>query len=158
MRKARSRPLVAWTDAWRLYPHSHTQVSHWQKQSGSGKLTAGVKPQSLSDYEKNHTRSLCGVNVTAFTGSRQGCSLSPNYNPADHCTSYRPLLHYRKGKNECSSITSDTLSFRCDWSQPTRWQIWWQERTASLCTCIYADIIISCWHRKQQWNTLTVQL
>lgn len=98
-----------------------------------------------------------GAHVTAFRGSRQGfSSLSPNYNPADDCTSNRALLHYSKEKNEYSSITCDTFRFRSDgwrdWSPPTHWQIWWQKRTVTLCTCAFAGIRISCWHSKQQWK------
>lgn len=125
-----------------------------------GKLTAGYMRsfKCLSDYEKNHTLSLNGVfYVTTFRRVMQGfSSLSPNYNPVNDCTSYRAILHYGKGKNEYSSITSATFSLRsdkwCDWSPPTCWQIWWQTRTVSLCTWACARIRISCWHSKQQWK------
>lgn len=66
--------------------------------------------ESLSDYETNHTLSLYGFHVTALRRTRQGfSSLSPNYNPANDCTSYTV-----RGENEYSSIASDTYSFRSD--------------------------------------------
>lgn len=68
--------------------------------NGSGKLTAGYVRsfRRLSDFEKNHTASLYGgFCVTAFRRTRQGfSSLSPNYNPADDCVTYRNLLRYSK--------------------------------------------------------------
>lgn len=118
-------------------PQSYTSLTltKTDRKSGSGKLTAGYvrSLKCLSVYVRNCTlRDHGGFHVTAFIRTRQGfSSLSPNYNPADDCTSYRALLHYSKGGNEYFSITSDTLSFRpderCDWSPPTRWQIWWQK-------------------------------
>lgn len=82
-------------------PQSYTSLTLTKTdiKSGSGKQTAGYV-RSLSDYEKNHTLSLYGgFHVTAFRRTRQGfSSLSPNYNPADDCTSYRELLHYSEGK------------------------------------------------------------
>lgn len=95
---------------------SHTDKT--DRKSGSGKVTAGYvrSLKCLSVYMKNHTLRLHGgFHVTAFIRTRQGFgSLSPNYNPADDCTSYRVLLHYSKGENKYFSITSDTLSFRPD--------------------------------------------
>lgn len=64
-------------------PQSYTSLTLTKTdiKRGSGKLTAGYvrSLKCLSDYEKNHTLSLCGgVHVTAFRRSRQGfSSLSP---------------------------------------------------------------------------------
>lgn len=99
-------------------PQSYTSLplTKTDMKNGSGKLTAGYVRsfRRLSDFEKNHTASLYGgFCVTAFRRTRQGfSSLSPNYNPADDCVTYRNLLRYSKTGTEYSSITSDTLSFR----------------------------------------------
>lgn len=90
----------------------------------------------LSDFERNHTASLHGgADVTAFTRISRGGfgSLSPNYNPADDCVTYRMPSRYSNTGSERSSITSDTFSFRwriwCDWSLPPLSKMWWQERS-----------------------------
>lgn len=142
-------------------PQSYTSLTLTKTdiKRGSGKLTAGYvrSLKCLSDYEKNHTLSLCGgVHVTAFRRSRQGfSSLSPII------TQQMTACH-----TECCNTTvrKKWIHFHYIWHiQP---QIWWMtwlipdnpltdlvtEKKLFLCTCSWAGERISCWHGKQQWK------
>lgn len=142
-------------------PQSYTSLTLTKTdiKRGSGKLTAGYvrSLKCLSDYEKNHTPSLCGgVHVTAFRRSRQEfSSLSPiitqqmTARHTEHCTTT-----VRRKMNtlplHLTHSASDLMNDVTDPRQPTDRS--GDRKKLFLCTCSWAGERISCWHGKQQWK------